>query len=166
MNAVLRPASAAPAAPLDWQPLTVAWVERILPIEQQVYSHPWTRGNFIDSLSAGHWGWVAVEADEPVAYWVAMAVLDEVHLLNLAVARDRWGQGQGQAALAHLVEASRQRGAAQIWLEVRVSNSRAQALYARNGFEPMGLRRGYYPLNGVQREDARLMRRVLQEASA
>jgi ribosomal-protein-alanine N-acetyltransferase len=166
MNAVLRPADAGFALPLAWQALTVGWIERILPIEQQVYSHPWTRGNFIDSLSAGHWGWVAVHEGEPVAYWVAMAVLDEVHLLNLAVARERWGQGLGQVAVTHLVEAARQHGAAQIWLEVRESNARAQALYARHGFEPMGLRRGYYPLNGIQREDARLMRRLLQEPSA
>jgi ribosomal-protein-alanine N-acetyltransferase len=166
VNAVLRPADVGCALPLEWQALTVGWIERILPIEQQVYSHPWTRGNFIDSLSAGHWGWVAVQAGEPVAYWVAMTVLDEVHLLNLAVVRDRWSQGLGQMALTHLLNVARQRGSAQVWLEVRVSNARAQSLYARNGFEAMGLRRGYYPLDGVQREDARLMRCMLQEAAA
>jgi ribosomal-protein-alanine N-acetyltransferase len=161
MNAVLRP-----AADLRWHPMTVAWVERILPLEQQAYSHPWTRGNFIDSLSAGHWAWVATQDDAPVAYWVAMAVLDEVHLLNLAVARDRWGQGLGQSALDHLVAASKAQGATQIWLEVRVSNARAQALYARNGFAAMGLRRAYYPCHEAQREDARLMQRLLQGPAA
>lgn len=159
MNAVLRPS--APA--LQWTPMTVAEVERILPIEQQVYSHPWTRGNFIDSLAAGHLGWVGSDGDQPVAYWVAMAVLDEFHLLNLAVARDRWGQGLGRVALQHMVATAQERDSAQLWLEVRVSNTRAQALYAREGFEPMGLRRGYYPLNAQQREDARLMRRLLKE---
>ncbi len=160
MNAVLRPA----APVLRWTPMTVAEVERILPIEQQVYSHPWTRGNFIDSLAAGHLGFVAHEGDGPVAYWLAMAVLDEFHLLNLAVARERWGQGLGRTALRHMVAVAEQRGSAQLWLEVRVSNTRAQALYASEGFEPMGLRRGYYPLNAQAREDARLMRRVLRES--
>lgn len=161
MNAVLRPA----APQLHWTPLTVTEVERILPIEQQVYSHPWSRGNFIDSLAAGHLGWVAYEEATPVAYWVAMLVLDECHLLNLAVAREHWGRGVGLAALQHLVAQAQQRDTAQIWLEVRVSNLRAQALYAREGFELMGLRRGYYPLNAQAREDARLMRRLLKDVA-
>jgi ribosomal-protein-alanine N-acetyltransferase len=161
MSALPRPASSPGPDALQWRPLDVAAVERILPIEQQAYSHPWTRGNFIDSIAAGHTGWVGLLDGEVACYWVAMPVLDEMHLLNVAVARERWGQGWGRAAMQHLLDHARQHGAAQVWLEVRVSNERAIALYERLGFEPMGLRRGYYPLDQHRREDARLMRRVL-----
>ena len=157
MNAVLRPS--APA--LQWTPMTVAEVERILPIEQQVYSHPWTRGNFIDSLAAGHLGWVGSDGEHPVAYWVAMAVLDEFHLLNLAVARDRWGQGWGRVALQHMVAVAQERDSAQLWLEVRVSNLRAQAIYTAYGFRRVGERKRYYPAHNGEREDAIVMSRML-----
>ncbi|MCZ8235257.1 MAG: ribosomal protein S18-alanine N-acetyltransferase [Inhella sp.] len=162
MSALPQVAQAVSPADLVWRPLDVASVERILPIEQQVYSHPWTRGNFIDSIAAGHKGAVGLLNDDVVCYWVAMTVLDEVHLLNVAVAREHWGQGLGQAAMAHLLAQARAAGADQVWLEVRVSNARAIALYARLGFEPMGLRRAYYPLDPHRREDARLMRHLLR----
>lgn len=159
MNAVLRPAA---GQGLDWLPMAVGDLDAVLAIEQQVYSHPWTRGNFIDALGAGNWAWCGRAQGTLRAYWLAMAVLDEVHLLNVAVARDHWGQGLGEHAMAHLQACARAQGACQIWLEVRASNARALALYQRLGYSPIGLRRGYYPSTSPQREDARVMRLNLE----
>jgi ribosomal-protein-alanine N-acetyltransferase len=63
-----------------------------------------------------------------------------------------------------LVMASRAAGASWLWLEVRESNQRARDVYRRYGFEPAGWRRGYYPAAAGKREDACVMRLLLQEA--
>ncbi len=153
MSAVLR----ANAQQVRWRPMTVTDLDAVLAIEQQAYSHPWSRGNFIDSIAAGHWAWMGEHGGEAACYWVAMPVLDEVLLLNVAVARERWGQGLGEVAMTHLVQTARSHAAAQIWLEVRTSNMRAQRLYSRLGFERKGMRKGYYPVTAHQREDAQVM---------
>jgi ribosomal-protein-alanine N-acetyltransferase len=57
-------------------------------------------------------------------------------------------------ALAALCRA---RGARRLWLEVRRSNLRAQAIYLRRGFVQVGVRKGYYPAPQGQREDALVM---------
>ncbi len=89
-----------------------------------------------------------------------MEGVDELHLLNLTIAPAGQGSGLGSALLETVLAHARSRGLAQVWLEVRASNARARALYARRGFDEVGLRRGYYPgLRG--REDAVLMRRVV-----
>lgn len=59
--------------------------------------------------------------------------------------------------LDRIVGACRQRGLTQLWLEVRVSNLRAQAVYQRYGFAEVGRRRAYYPVLQGPREDALLM---------
>jgi [ribosomal protein S18]-alanine N-acetyltransferase len=145
-------------AHLSWSPMTVADIDRLLDTEQQAYSHPWTRGNFIDSLAAGHWAWLATHDTEPMAYWVAQTVLDEVYLLNLTVKPAHWGQGMGRQLLAHVLQQARQTHASSVWLEVRPSNARALALYSTEGFVEVGRRRGYYPLSATEREDALLLR--------
>jgi ribosomal-protein-alanine N-acetyltransferase len=150
---------------LQWQPCALGDVDALLSIEQQVYSHPWTRGNFIDSLASKHWAWKGVGDGMLRAYWLAMPVLDELHLLNLAVHPAYWGQGLAQQALAHLLASARQQGLADVYLEVRASNQRAQHLYTRCGFRAVGLRRAYYPSTGGSREDAVLMRMPLGAAS-
>lgn len=144
---------------LRWRPATVADADALLAIEQRAYSHPWSRGNFIDSLAGGHWAWCATLGEGPIrAYWLAMQVLDEVHLLNLAVAPECWGLGLGRGALQHLHQTVAAQGLQDIWLEVRESNLRAQRLYEAADYQTVGRRRGYYPAD-AGREDALLMRR-------
>ncbi|MBB5203095.1 ribosomal-protein-alanine N-acetyltransferase [Inhella inkyongensis] len=151
-----------------WADMTVLDLDEVLGIEQQVYTHPWTRGNFIDALAAQNLAWVLRHqlSGELLAYCVALQVLDECHLLNIAVAQGAWGRGLGQRTLERLIDHQRAAGAAQIWLEVRETNARAQALYARLGFVEVGQRRGYYPALQGQREDARVLRLDLQGAGA
>ena len=74
-----------------------------------------------------------------------MKGVDEVHLLNLTVAPDYQGQGWGRVMLDALALWSRGQGAQWLWLEVRVSNARAQRIYERHGFRRVGERKNYYP---------------------
>lgn len=157
MSTLLQPA-------LAWSPCGVADVDAMLDIEQAVYSHPWSRGNFTDSLSAAYWAWTGRNEQGLCAYWLAMPVLDEVHLLNLAVHPDHWGRGLATQAVAHLLAQAAAQRMREVWLEVRQSNVRAQALYQRCGFSAIGRRRAYYPADAGQREDAILMRLTLAEA--
>lgn len=139
------------------EPLRSIDLDEVMAIEVQAYSHPWTRGNFIDSLAAGYAAFVLRDERARLAgYFLAMQVLDEMHLLNITVAPELQGQGLARRMLDSLCLLARARGCVQVWLEVRASNERARRLYERHGFSQSGLRRGYYPAeNG--REDAVLM---------
>ena len=148
-----------PAGLLRCEPLTVADLGAVLAIENAAYEFPWTRGNFIDALAAGnHAQGLRDAAGTLCAYCVAMAGVQEMHLLNLTVAPPYQHRGLARLMLDALVAASGAADARWLWLEVRESNQRAQVVYRRYGFEPIGVRRGYYPAAGGQREDAIVMR--------
>jgi [ribosomal protein S18]-alanine N-acetyltransferase len=148
-----------PAAPLRREPMRITDLGTVQAIENVAYEFPWTRGNFVDSLAAGYPAHGLRDAAGVLwAYSVAMAGVQEMHLLNLTVAPPGQHRGLARLMLDALVADSRAAGAQCLWLEVRASNQRAQAVYRRYGFEPVGVRRGYYPAAGGQREDALVMR--------
>ena len=155
MNALLRP-----AAPPCHRPMVVADLDAVMAIEVAAYPYPWSRGNFIDSLAAGYHAQLRLDANGAlIGYFVALPGFEETHLLNLTVAPARQGQGHGRALLDRLTAWAHVRGDLALWLEVRQSNTGARALYERHGFVQAGLRRGYYPADRQQREDAVVMRR-------
>lgn len=128
-------------------------------IENDVYPHPWTRGNFLDSLYNGYESWVL--RDEPgtlAGYFLIMPAVDEAHLLNITVRREQHGQGVGRLLLDKVRSVSIQLRMMSILLEVRPSNVRALAIYERYGFKRIGLRKSYYPAADSKREDAIVMR--------
>ena len=129
----------------------------VLRIEQSAYSHPWTQGNFLDSIASGYHMPLWIDDDQIAAYLVAMRGVDEVHLLNLTVAPDFQRQGWARMMLQHLRDWSVERGLRHLWLEVRASNLRAIKVYEAHGFNTEGLRRDYYPLHLGRREDAVIM---------
>jgi ribosomal-protein-alanine N-acetyltransferase len=131
-------------------------LDEVMAIESAIYSHPWTRGNFSDSLRAGYacrtWR-LAREQNELVGYFILMAAAGEAHLLNLSIGA-RWQRsGQGSALLREAAALAAELGAQHLFLEVRPSNEAAQALYRRFGFRKVAVRRGYYPAR-AGREDA------------
>jgi ribosomal-protein-alanine N-acetyltransferase len=82
----------------------------------------------------------------------------QADVLTIAVRPAYWGQGIGSALLGALLDAARDRGCTEVFLEVRADNPRAHGLYQRRGFEELGVRRGYYQPSGV---DAIVMRKDL-----
>ena len=144
-------------------------LDAIMQIEPTIYSHPWTRGNFSDSLNSGYSAWVLEENTKNnmnlIGYALMMLVMDEVHLLNLSIAKHRQKQGLGRFLLEHMISHAKLYKAANMFLEVRSSNVSAIALYENMGFNEMALRRGYYPadptISKTGREDAVLMGLVL-----
>ncbi len=141
---------------LSLRPMQMDDLDTIMQIEPTIYSHPWTRGNFSDSLNSGYSAWVLESDSEIIGYALMMLVLDEAHLLNLSVAKPYQKQGLGRYLLEHMIDKARQYKAANMFLEVRPSNISAIALYENMGFCEMAVRRGYYPAHNG-REDAVLM---------
>ena len=149
-----RPARSlvAPAFAVQAMSLTdLAVVDRI---ERDIYEFPWTTGNFADSLAAGYDGWLFRCDRLVLGYALLMWAPDEVHLLNLSVARQYQQQGLGRQMLYWLIDNTSSRGACRIMLEVRPSNLIAQHLYQSSGFQQIGLRKRYYPAADGKREDA------------
>lgn len=138
--------------------LTLHDLDAVLRVEQAAYEFPWSRGNFVDSLNAGHPAHLLRdEQGRLLGYFVAMWGVDEIHLLNLTVATDLQGRGLGRHLLGVLVDLCRSRDCRSLWLEVRQHNRRALAVYEQFGFVAVGLRRGYYPAAQGRREDAVVM---------
>ncbi len=158
MNAALQPP---PEARFD--AMTPAWLPAVLRVEQAAYPHPWSERNFLDSLQSGYQAQLLVAGSPPDAellgYFVAMKGVDEVHLLNITVAPACQRQGWARVMLDALGIWSRGQGAQWLWLEVRVSNARARAVYERHGFRHVGTRRNYYPASAAspRGEDAIVM---------
>jgi ribosomal-protein-alanine N-acetyltransferase len=144
--------------------MSVSDLGRVLAVEVQAYSFPWSRGNFSDSLSAGYTAELLERPQDGalLGYYLAMAGVDELHLLNLTVAPAHQGQGLAHRLMDRLETRARELGMASLWLEVRAGNARARALYRRRGYAEVGLRRGYYPAAGSRREDAVVMSRAMQ----
>jgi len=125
----------------------------VMAIESTIYTHPWTRGNFADSLRAGYECRTLWLGAELLGYFVLMVAAGEAHLLNLSIAAPHQRAGHGSGLLREAAAAAHARGARSLFLEVRPSNRGAQALYTRFGFRKIAVRRGYYPAH-AGREDA------------
>ena len=155
------------SAQLDTLPrykrMTAADLDAIIAIEDAIYPHPWTRGNFSDSLAAGYHCWIVECGGELAGYTVVMIAAGEAHLLNLSVAASWQRRGIGRELLAFVLKLARDFGARRILLEVRPSNDAAIALYSSAGFGEIALRRDYYPA-GDAREDAKVLELTLDEA--
>ena len=151
-----------PAAPPRLQPLSADWLPAVATLDAQAQAHPWTLRQFSDALAAGYHAEVLVQADGTLlGFFIAMQALDEGHLLCISVAPAHQGQGHGQRLLHALQDWAQRQGITALWLEVRASNARAQALYTRHGFEAVGQRKNYYPCGAGAREAAIVMCQTL-----
>ena len=138
-------------------PLTQERLGEVVAAESRAYAHPWTFGNFADSIRSGYQSQVLVAGGTLLGYFVAMKGVDEVHLLNITVVPEYQSQGWGRLILEAIALWARAQRAQWLWLEVRTGNERAQRIYERNGFRRVGERKGYYPAAEGQREDAVVM---------
>lgn len=136
-------------------------IDAVVRIECAVQSHPWTAGNFRDSLKAGYEGWVVCHAQEIIAFSLQMMAPDVSHLLLIGVRPDWQDKGVGAGLLAWGEERVRACGLDMQVLEVRPSNTRAIAFYQRWGYEQIGVRKGYYPAGRGKSEDAWVLQKAV-----
>jgi ribosomal-protein-alanine N-acetyltransferase len=127
----------------------LADVAAIWAIEKLSFPTPWSRWSFLTEL-AHHKSHTLVAGPFPPAPWqtwgylIFWVVLDEMHILNLAVAPEKRRGGVARRLLAAGLAQARELGAALAWLEVRPSNAAARSLYASFGFKEVGRRPRYY----------------------
>jgi len=142
-------------------PMTVEHLPQVVEIERSVQSFPWTLGNFHDALQAGYGAWVVLCNDKVQGFCVVMFAPDVAHLLVIAVARDSQRCGVGRWLMHHAQQHVQRKGLAALILEVRPSNQAARAFYQHLGFEPLSVRKDYYPAGHHQREDALVLHKSL-----
>lgn len=145
---------------LRYPGMTDTDLDAVAAAETRIHPFPWTRGNFADSLAAGHGAWLALEDERMIGYAVMMQVLDEVHLLNISILPELQRGGRGTALLMQLFDWARTHAATHMLLEVRPGNVSGRGFYGHHGFVEIGRRRGYYEAH-EGREDAIVMVRDL-----
>ncbi|AVA33501.1 [ribosomal protein S18]-alanine N-acetyltransferase [Cupriavidus metallidurans] len=151
-----------PALPAGWalDRMSALDVEAVAEIEQRAFSHPWTRGNFENSLKAGHLGLTLRDPSAAlIGYVMLMPVVDEMHLLNITIDPVFQRHGYGRLLLGIALATTHAHQLHTMLLEVRPSNTGALALYLDAGFVEIGRRKGYYPATALGREDALVLRR-------
>jgi [ribosomal protein S18]-alanine N-acetyltransferase len=144
---------------LPLRPMTRADLAEIVELEHTLFgAEAWSRQMLEGELSqqpASRHYLVAEDAGAIAGYAGLLAAGTQADVLTLAVAADRWGQGIGSALLEALLAEAARRRCTEVFLEVRMDNARAQALYRRYDFAEIGVRKGYYQPSGV---DALVMR--------
>lgn len=131
-------------------------LRQVVRIETACYPRPWSSALFLSELAqrGSRRYMVAMVGPLVVGYAGMMLVVDEGHITNVAVDPLWWGRGVAAWLLLDQARAAPGLGVAHLTLEVRAGNDRAQALYRRFGFAPVGVRKGYYAETG---EDAVVM---------
>jgi ribosomal-protein-alanine N-acetyltransferase len=99
------------------RPMTTSAIDGVVDLELRVYPFPWNRGNFVDSLAAGHAAWTLNGASgELIGYCVAMRGVEEMHLLNITVAPPARRRGHARHMLGELATYCRREGAHRLWI--------------------------------------------------
>jgi ribosomal-protein-alanine N-acetyltransferase len=131
-------------------------LRQVLLIEQAVFPEPWSQQIFSSELAlrSGRSYRVARHGRRIVGYTGFMFAGDEAHVTTVAVAPGSEGRGVATTMLVEALRDAVARGVQRVTLEVAAGNRRAQALYRRFGFGPVGVRKRYYPVTG---EDALVM---------
>ena len=145
------------------RPARDADIDAVLEIERASFGDPWNRSAFVDLVGDPRVAFLIADAGVAVrGYVVALFVLDEGEIGNLAVARSARRRGIGALLLDGAIQAVRASDVDTLYLEVRDSNAAARALYASRGFVEVGRRREYYR---KPKEDALVLRLDLSPAA-
>jgi [ribosomal protein S18]-alanine N-acetyltransferase len=146
-------------------------LDEVMAMEQASHAHPWTRGNFLDSISAGHWAYCMRAVDEEPkriwAYCILLPAVDDLHLLNITVNPIMRQQGIALRLMQAIESIGSNMRIPRILLEVRPSNRPAIRLYEKVGFAHLSTRKAYYPLESASglREDALVMVKTLEQSA-
>lgn len=136
--------------------MTVFDIPDVMEIERLSFATPWTKEAFENEIRRNLCARyiVATKDGKSIGYAGMWLIIDECHITNVAVHPDYRGIHVGDALMKYMTNLGLAKGVSTMTLEVRKTNIVAQNLYNKYGFEPVGLRRGYYGDNG---EDAIIM---------
>lgn len=130
-------------------------IPQVLKIERMSFSTPWNEMAFLNEIyNSSSIVKVAIYKNEVVGYICANSVIDEGHILNIAVAPGLRRKGIASAMLEKVIDELKKKGCKSIYLEVRASNKIAMRFYENFGFISVGIRKDYYT---SPKEDAVVM---------
>ncbi|MCR5161473.1 MAG: ribosomal protein S18-alanine N-acetyltransferase [Lachnospiraceae bacterium] len=129
-------------------------LDQVTALEEKIFSIPWTRDGFYESLHSQYTLYLVAETEKIVGYCGYMRSFEDADICNVAVDPEMRCRGIGEAMLRRLMEEGRKDGIERYTLEVRVSNVSALRLYQKLGFEIVGKRKNFYAL---PTEDAYIM---------
>ena len=125
--------------------MTSAHLDGVCAIENECFTHPWSRRSLETALLDSQSLFYAAVDDGNVVGYIGMSfVLDEGYIYNVAVTGESRGKGIGSALIRTLVTYGKKNGFAFLTLEVRRSNQAAVSLYEHFGFIKVGERKNYY----------------------
>lgn len=137
-------------------------IDAVTAIEQEIFSKPWSKKSFLDAIQSAHTIYLAAEEKTGIMGYCGIWLSGEsADLCNMAVVPSCRRRGIGKGLLSEAIRLSIERGAEEIFLEVRESNHPAIVLYEKTGFERIGIRKGYYH---APTEDAIIMRCFLADS--
>lgn len=130
----------------ELRPATPEDAEMIVALEEEIFAEdPWTRAMIDEELVSPYSAYLlAFEGEMPLGYGGVKTVGDAADIMTIGVLPARRGRGVGRQLLNALIDEARTRGAYELFLDVRQSNARAQALYLSAGFSQIGTTRGYF----------------------
>ena len=127
------------------QRMTPQHLDGALKIENECFSHPWTRENLENELNnPTSVFYAALENDGVIGYIGMSTVIDEGYIFNVAVTESQRKKGIGFALICEIVTYCKKNNFAFVTLEVRQSNQKAISLYSHFGFIKVGERKSYY----------------------
>ena len=137
-------------------------LDRIMEIEKDAFTIPWPKNSFLLELTKNQLARyiVAVEDEKIVGYIGSWYIIDEAHIINVAVHKEHRGKHIGDKLMSCFIEKCEKDDIDSITLEVRKSNEIAKNLYKKYGFKPGGIRKEYYKDN---KEDAIIMWKQVRE---
>ncbi len=146
------------------EPMRLEDLDAVLTIEQSSFPAPWSRNMFIEEMENQNARLVTFKIEGSIVGYVCFwAVLDEAHLLSVAVHPSRRHQGLGRLIMAEIERLCIKEGLKRIILEVARKNTVARDLYRKCGFESIGFRKNYY---SVTKDDALIMDKYLVSSSS
>ncbi len=145
------------------EPMRRADLDRVVEIERESFSIPWSRGAFQYEIEQNRVArcWTGRVDGAVIGYLCLWEIGEEIHITNVAVARAWRRQGIARSMLTEILDDARRRGLRMVFLEVRPTNVEALGLYEALGFHVIGRRKGYYYDTG---EDALVMEAELGAA--
>ena len=138
-------------------PIEAQDFDALYAIEQAAHAVPWSLGTLKNNQVERYLNLKIAEGHQIYGFAICQTVLDEATLFNIAIDPQKQGLGLGRQLLNELITQLRQKGILTLWLEVRESNKKAQALYDSLGFNQVDIRKNYYPTPDGKRENAVVM---------
>ncbi len=147
--------------------MTQTDVPMVMEIEEAVCEFPWSASIYSDCIRVGYNCFVLVRESTPeqgqemLGYGLLSVAAGEAHVLNICIKPSAQHQGLGYRMMQHLMQTAKDLFAHRIYLEVRISNIHAIALYKKLEFTQIGERKEYYP-SVTGREDALVFAKQLE----